>query len=198
MEIINLQSREVFGSDGRGIAAVVEEPNLKIDQIGLELGKAVPVHKVDASMTIQVVRGEGLFFVGGESVRVGPGKLLRIPMGSSLGIMNDSEASLVFLVIKTPQQDAMPRQSFINSRAGVFVNNDSLLAATSSIPSFDLIAGFYKSSVQVKTGDTFGSYDLSGSYDLCIFRFKVPVIVDDKNPGMIIELDIFIRQFKNS
>jgi quercetin dioxygenase-like cupin family protein/heme-degrading monooxygenase HmoA len=122
MEIIDLHSREVFSNQGRGVATVVEEPNLKIDQIGLEPGKAVPVHQVDAPMTIQVVRGEGLFFVGGESVRVGPGKLLRIPTGSSMGILNDSEASLVFLVIKTPQRDAMPRQSFINSRAGVFVN----------------------------------------------------------------------------
>jgi quercetin dioxygenase-like cupin family protein/heme-degrading monooxygenase HmoA len=122
MEIIDLHSREVFSHEGRGVAALVEEPNLKIDQIGLEPGKGVPIHKVDAPMTIQVVRGEGLFFVGGESVRVGPGKLLRIPMGSSLGILNNSEVSLVFLLIKTPQQGAMPRQSFINSQAGVFVN----------------------------------------------------------------------------
>ena len=122
MEIINLHSREVFSNEGRGVAVLVEEPNLKIDQIGLEPGKAVPVHKVDAPMTIHVVRGEGLFFVGGESVRIEPGKLLRIPAGSSLGILNNSEASLVFLVIETPQQDAMPRQSFLNSQAGAFVN----------------------------------------------------------------------------
>jgi quercetin dioxygenase-like cupin family protein/heme-degrading monooxygenase HmoA len=122
MEIIDLYSREVFSHEGRGVASLVEEPNLKIDQIGLEPGKAIPVHKADAPMTIQVVRGEGVFFVGGESVRMGPGKLLRIPVGSSLGILNDSEAPLVFLVINTPQQDAMPRESFLNSQAGVFVN----------------------------------------------------------------------------
>ena len=122
MEIIDLHSREVFGHEGRGVAALVEEPNLKIDQIGLEPGKAIPVHKADAPMTIQIVRGEGIFFVGGESVRMGPGKLLRIPVRSSVGILNDSEAPLVFLVIKTPQQDAMPRESFLNSQAGIFVN----------------------------------------------------------------------------
>ncbi len=122
MEIINLHSREVFSNEGRGVAVIVDEPNLKIDQIGLESGKAVPVYKVDAPMTIQVVHGDGLFFVAGESVRIGPGKLLRIPAGSSLGILNNSEASLVFLVIKAPQQEAMPKQSFLNSKAGAFVN----------------------------------------------------------------------------
>jgi len=122
MEIINLHSREVFSNEGRGVAVIVEEPNLKIDQIGLEPGKAVPVHKVDAPMTIQVVRGDGLFFVAGESFGIGPGKLLRIPAGSSLGILNNSEASLVFLVIKTPPQEAIPGQSFLNSQAGAFVN----------------------------------------------------------------------------
>jgi quercetin dioxygenase-like cupin family protein/heme-degrading monooxygenase HmoA len=122
MEIINLHSREVFGSEGRGVAALVDEPNLKIDQIGLEPGKAIPLHRVDAPITIQVVRGEGIFFVDGESARVGPGKLIPIPMGAGMGILNDSEASLVFLVIKTPRQEAIPRESFLDSRAGVFVN----------------------------------------------------------------------------
>lgn len=122
MEIINLHSREVFSNEGRGVAVIVDEPNLKIDQIGLESGKAVPVYKVDVPMTIQVVRGDGLFFVSGESVRIGTGKLLRIAAGSSLGILNNSEASLVFLVIKTTQQEAVPKQSFLSNRAGAFVN----------------------------------------------------------------------------
>jgi quercetin dioxygenase-like cupin family protein/heme-degrading monooxygenase HmoA len=122
MEIIDLHSREVFSHEGRGVAELVEEPNLKIDQIGLEAGKAIPLHKAETPMTIQVIRGEGIFFVGGESVRTGPGKLLCIPVGSSLGILNDSGAPLVFLVIKTLQQDAMPRESFLNSQEGVFVN----------------------------------------------------------------------------
>jgi quercetin dioxygenase-like cupin family protein/heme-degrading monooxygenase HmoA len=122
MEIIDLHSREVFSHEGRGVASLVEEPNLKIDQVGLEAGRAIPLHRADASMTIQVIRGEGVFFVEGESVRSGQGKLLRIPMGSSLGILNDSGAPLVFLVIETPQQDAMPKESALNSQEGVFVN----------------------------------------------------------------------------
>ena len=36
MDIIDLKSREVFGNDGRGIAAIVEEPHLTIRQLGLE------------------------------------------------------------------------------------------------------------------------------------------------------------------
>ena len=122
MEIIDLHNREVFSYEGRGVASLVEEPNLKIRQIGLESGKEVPVHTADAPVTIHVVRGEGVFFVEGETVRMGPGKLLRIPTGASMGIVNDSEASLVFLVIKTPQPEHSSRESAVSSRAGIFIN----------------------------------------------------------------------------
>ena len=81
MEIIDLHSREVFGDEGRGVASLVEEPNLKIRQIGLEAGRAVPVHAADAPVTIQVVRGEGVFFVEGETVRMGPGEAPPHPPG---------------------------------------------------------------------------------------------------------------------
>ena len=85
VDVIDLKSREVFSHEGRGVAALVEEPNLKIRQIGLEPGKEVPVHTADAPVTLQVVRGEGVFSAGEESVRMGPGKLLRIPEGASMG-----------------------------------------------------------------------------------------------------------------
>ncbi|MEW6333231.1 MAG: hypothetical protein AB1558_03100 [Thermodesulfobacteriota bacterium] len=122
MEIIDMHSREVFSHDGRGTAVLVEEPHLKIDQIGLEPGKAIPVHQVDTPMTIQVIRGEGLFFVAGESARVGAGKMLCIPDGSSLGVLNDSEAALVFLAIHAPRREATPRPLLLQGQAGVFVN----------------------------------------------------------------------------
>ena len=86
MDIIDLKSREVFSHEGRGVAALVEEPNLKISQVGLEPGKEVPVHTADAPVTLQVVRGEGVFSAGKGSVRMGPGKLLRIPEGAAMGI----------------------------------------------------------------------------------------------------------------
>jgi quercetin dioxygenase-like cupin family protein/heme-degrading monooxygenase HmoA len=120
MEIIDLHSREVFSHEGRGVASLVEEPNLKIRQIGLESGRAVPVHTADAPVTIQVIRGEGVFFVEGETVRMGPGKLLRIPSGASMGIVNDSEASLVILVIKTPKHSF--RESAVGGGKGIFIN----------------------------------------------------------------------------
>ena len=66
MDVIDLKSREVFSHEGRGVAALVDEPNLKIRQVGLEPGKEVPVHMADAPVTVQVVRGEGVFSAGGE------------------------------------------------------------------------------------------------------------------------------------
>ena len=48
MDVVDLKSREVFSHEGRGVAALVDEPNLKIRQVGLEPGKEVPVHMADA------------------------------------------------------------------------------------------------------------------------------------------------------
>lgn len=122
MDVIDLKSREVFSHEGRGVAALVDEPNLKIRQVGLEPGKEVPVHMADAPVTVQVVRGEGVFSAGGESVRMGPGKLLRIPKGAPMGIRNESMEPLVFLVIKTPLADEPDRDSVLAGKPGTFVN----------------------------------------------------------------------------
>jgi quercetin dioxygenase-like cupin family protein/heme-degrading monooxygenase HmoA len=122
MDMIDLKSREIFGQEGRGVAALVEEPYLKIRQIGLEPGKHVPVHTADAPVTIQVIHGEGVFIEGDQSVRMGPGKLLRIPQGASMGIANDTEEPLVFLVIKTPQPEEAAREAMISNKPGTFVN----------------------------------------------------------------------------
>jgi len=122
MEMIDLFSREVFGDEGRGIALLVDEPNLQIRQIGLEPGKAVPVHTVDASVTLQVLRGEGIFFVEGETMKMGPGKLLRIPSEASMGVVNDSQLPLVLLVIKTPQPEPLSRTATVGGAKGSFIN----------------------------------------------------------------------------
>ena len=122
MDIIDLKSREVFGNEGRGIAGIVEEPHLTIRQLGLEPGKSVPVHTTDAPLTIQVIRGEGVFIEDGESVRIGPGKLLRIPKGVSMGIANDSDEPLVVLAIRTPLAEEAPRDKTLEGKPGSFVN----------------------------------------------------------------------------
>jgi quercetin dioxygenase-like cupin family protein/heme-degrading monooxygenase HmoA len=122
VDVIDLKSREVFGDEGRGVAALVEEPNLKIRQVGLEPGKEVPVHTADAPVTIQVIHGEGAFAVGGQSVRMGPGKLLRIPEGASMGVRNESTSSLVFLVIKTPAEAGPVQNSILSANPGTFIN----------------------------------------------------------------------------
>jgi quercetin dioxygenase-like cupin family protein/heme-degrading monooxygenase HmoA len=122
MDVIDLKSREVFGNEGRGIAVLVEEPHLTIRQLGLEPGKSVPTHMTDAPVTIQVIRGEGVFIEDGESFRMGPGKLLRIAQGVSMGITNDSDEPLVVLAIRTPAPEEAPRDTALGGKAGSFVN----------------------------------------------------------------------------
>ena len=122
MDVIDLKSREVFGNEGRGIAVLVEEPHLTIRQLGLEPGKSVPSHTTDAPVTIQVIRGEGVFIEDGESFRMGPGKLLRIAQGVSMGIVNDSDESLVVLAIRTPASEEAPRDTALGAKTGSFVN----------------------------------------------------------------------------
>jgi quercetin dioxygenase-like cupin family protein/heme-degrading monooxygenase HmoA len=111
MERINLKEKEVFKKEGRGMANVVDEPYLLINQVCLEPGQNVPEHQANSNVTLQVVSGEGSFSVGKEKVKAGPGNLLRIPLNSPMSIYNESPERLVFLVIKTPHPDAIQKES---------------------------------------------------------------------------------------
>jgi len=122
MESIDLKSREIFGDEGRGIAVLVDEPLLKIRQIGLEPGRNVPTHVADAPVTLQVIRGKGIFSADGQSLEMGPGKLLRLPQGAHMGIANTATEPLVFLVIKTPLTAETAREATVGETAGRFIN----------------------------------------------------------------------------
>jgi len=107
MERINLKDKEVFKKEGRGMASLVDEPYLLINQVCLETGQNVPDHQANSNVTLQVISGEGTFFIGEEKVKAGSGNLLRVPLNSPMSIQNESPERLVFLVIKTPHPDAV-------------------------------------------------------------------------------------------
>ena len=111
MERINLKDKEVFKKEGRGMATLIDEPYLLINQICLEPGQSVPEQQANSNVTLQVVSGEGSFSIGEEKVNVGPGNFLRVPLGSPMSIQNESPERLVFLVIKTPHPDAVKKDS---------------------------------------------------------------------------------------
>ena len=123
MERINLKEKEMFKKEGRGMANLVDEPYLLINQVCLEPGQNVPEHQANSNVTLQVVSGEGTFSIGKEKFKVGSGNLLRIPLNSPMSIQNESPERLVFLVIKTPHPDAVKKDSPENiNREGRFVN----------------------------------------------------------------------------
>lgn len=107
MERINLKEKEAFKKEGRGMANLVDEPYLLINQVCLEPGQFVPEHQANSQVTLQVVSGEGTFVVGGDTVKMGPGNLLRITLDSMMSIRNESAGRMVFLVIKTPHPDSL-------------------------------------------------------------------------------------------
>ena len=109
MEHINLKDKEVFKQEGRGMANLVDEPYLLINQVCLEPGQNVPVHQANSNVTLQVISGEGTFLIGSEKVKSRPGNLLRVPLDSTMSIQNESQGRLVFLVIKTPHPDGLKR-----------------------------------------------------------------------------------------
>lgn len=109
MEQINLKDKEVFKKEGRGMANIVDEPYLLINQVCLEPGQNVPEHQANSNVTLQVVSGEGTFSIGKEEVKAGRGNLLRVPLGSPMSIQNESQERLVFLVIKTPHPDTVQK-----------------------------------------------------------------------------------------
>ncbi len=122
MEVIDLRSREVFSHEGRGVASLVDEPHLKISQVALEPGREIPAQKTGAPVNLQVIRGEGVFSSGKQSVQMGPGKLLRIAQGASMGVRNESATLLVFLMIETPLAAGSDGESLMAGKPGTFVN----------------------------------------------------------------------------
>jgi quercetin dioxygenase-like cupin family protein len=102
MNIINLKEKEVFKKEDRGFANLIDEKYLQINQVCLEPGQEVPHHNANSNVTLTVVYGEGTFQVGDEMVKMGPGKLLRVPFQSPMSIKNESRERLAFLVIKAP------------------------------------------------------------------------------------------------
>jgi quercetin dioxygenase-like cupin family protein/heme-degrading monooxygenase HmoA len=123
MERINLKDKETFKKEGRGMANVVDELYLLINQVCLEPGQNVPEHQANSNVTLQVIFGEGTFSIGKEKVKVGPGNLLRVPLNSPMRIQNESLERLVFLVIKTPHPDAVKKDlPEDKNMAGRFVN----------------------------------------------------------------------------
>jgi quercetin dioxygenase-like cupin family protein/heme-degrading monooxygenase HmoA len=123
MERINLKEKEIFKKEGRGMANVVDEPYLLINQVCLEPGQNVPEHRANSNVTLHVLFGEGSFSIGKEKVKAGQGNLLRIPLNSPMGIQNESQERLVFLVIKTPHPDAINKDALEDkNREGRFVN----------------------------------------------------------------------------
>ena len=129
MERINLKNKEVFKKEGRGMANVVDEPYLLINQVCLEPGQNVPEHQANSNVTLQVVSGEGTFSIDKERVKAGPRNLLRITPQSFMSIRNESTERLVFLVIKTPHPDAFQKDSLEDKNSeGRFVNLINFLA----------------------------------------------------------------------
>jgi len=59
MERINLKEKEVFKKEGRGMANIVDEQYLLMNQVCLEPGQNVPEHKANSNVTLQVVAGLG-------------------------------------------------------------------------------------------------------------------------------------------
>ncbi len=106
MNLIDLREKEVFKED-RGMANLVNEKYLQINQICLEPGQQVPQHNANSNVTLTVVRGEGTFHIGEEVAKMGPGKLIRVPFQSPMSIKNESRERLVFLVFKAPHPEAM-------------------------------------------------------------------------------------------
>ncbi len=106
MTVIDLKEKEVFKED-RGLAKLVDEKYLQVNQICLEPGQQVPHHHADSNAILMVIRGEGTFQFGNEVVRMGPGKLLVVPFRSSMNVKNESKERLVMLVFKAPHPSEM-------------------------------------------------------------------------------------------
>ena len=80
------------------LAVLHEDASLKIAAIALRQGAELPVHEVEARITIEVVQGSGQLSLGERSVEVSPGSIV-VAEPSLPHAMKPSDTELVVLLV---------------------------------------------------------------------------------------------------
>lgn len=103
MAVVNVAEKIAFRADKMAKVSLFSEPQMFVDVYCLEPGQAQPVHAhAGAAKVYYVLEGEGVFTVGAEEHRLGPGHAVMAPADAPHGVRNEGPARLTALVAMAP------------------------------------------------------------------------------------------------
>lgn len=101
--VIRLREHAQWRPDSMGKSTVFESSRLMVGLNAFEPGQSHTLHAhADMDKVYQVVEGEGRFLLEGRSVQLSQGEMLVAPAGVPHGVVNDTNARLLVLVILAP------------------------------------------------------------------------------------------------
>lgn len=103
MPFVDVREKIAFRADKMNKVSVFDVAQMFMDVYCLEPGQAQKPHAhAGAAKTYFVLEGEGVFLVGGEEQRLGPGHAVLAPEGEDHGVRNEGPERLVLLVTMAP------------------------------------------------------------------------------------------------
>ena len=104
MEVVNLESLALFSDEKMRKIPVFDSEKYFCDLYCLRPGQDQRVHAhAESDKIYVVVRGSGLFHVGGEERELKSGQAVIARPGEAHGVRNAGEQDLVLLVFMTPR-----------------------------------------------------------------------------------------------
>ena len=104
MEVVNLESLALFSDEKMRKIPVFDSEKYFCDLYCLRPGQDQRVHThAESDKIYVVVRGSGLFHVGGEERELKSGQAVIARPGEAHGVRNAGEQDLVLLVFMTPR-----------------------------------------------------------------------------------------------
>lgn len=103
MPFVNVKQQAAFRPDKMAKVNLFNEPQLFLDLYCLEPGQQQAPHSHEgAAKFYYVLEGEGVFLVGTEEQRLGPGYAVMAPSGEPHGVRNEGPDRLTLLVSMAP------------------------------------------------------------------------------------------------
>ncbi|HZI50239.1 MAG TPA: cupin domain-containing protein [Terriglobia bacterium] len=104
MEVVNLESLVVFSDEKMQKIPLFDSARYFCDLYCLRPGQDQRVHThAESDKIYVVVRGSGLFHIGGEERELNSGQAVIARPGEAHGVRNTGEQDLVLLVFMTPR-----------------------------------------------------------------------------------------------
>jgi quercetin dioxygenase-like cupin family protein len=100
--VIDLFDQVPYTDDGFGKRFLMDQDHLKLIQVALKPGQAVPPHNTNGEVNILILKGELTIHLAGVEHLARQGMLIPVGYDTPMQIQNLSQIDATFLIIKTP------------------------------------------------------------------------------------------------